>query len=89
MISLFSTGDFIRVSLKEGPYRDTYGAVALLMGVAVVEDTLVGMVNGSDGDIGLVSLNDIVSDFIYDVEKNRFVDRSAEASEPDADDMFE
>jgi hypothetical protein len=90
VISLFSTGDFIRVSLKEGPFRAVFGAVSLLMGVAIVDDHPMGIVNGSDGDMGLVPLDDIASDFIYDVEKDRFIDRSAiEQEDVPLDDSFE
>jgi hypothetical protein len=82
VISLFSTGDFMRVSIKPGPYRDAYGAVGLLMGVSESGTDLYGIVNGAEGDMGMVPLTEMVSDFIYDVDKDRFIDQSA-AETPD------
>ena len=78
MISLFATGDFVRVSIKPGVYRDALGFVGLLMGVDVDSNRTLGLINGEDGQIAFCDINDLTTDFIYDVEKDRFVDRGAE-----------
>lgn len=79
MISLFATGDFIRVRVTEDHYE--IGRECLLMGffAKTHEDVthLFGIVNGQDGQIAFVDANDLVSDFVYDVDKDRFVDAHA------------
>jgi hypothetical protein len=78
VISLFSSGDFMRVTIKPGPSRSYLGAVGLLMGLVVNDQgTIRAIVNGEEGVIGRVDLEDIVSDFVYNVEKDQFEDRSA------------
>lgn len=86
MISLFATGDFVRVSITQDWYD--LGRVGLLMGYALVPSTketgafnLYGIVNGERGETGLVAAADMLLDFIYDVERDRFVDRSAKDRE--------
>lgn len=85
MISMFATGDFVRVNL---PDWYEIGRNGLLMGFALVpsrEETgihhLMCLVNGEDGEVALVAANDIKTDFIYEVEKDRFIDRSAQPQE--------
>ena len=80
MISLFATGDFIRVRVTEDHYG--LGRECLLMGFFAKTHKdmthLFGIVNGQDGQIVFVDANDLVSDFVYDVDKDRFVDAHAE-----------
>ena len=83
MISMFSTGDFIRVEITESWYG--LGRVGMLMGFALMpsrEETgahhLVGIVSGQEGNIGIVATEHIISDHIYDAEKDYFVDKSAQ-----------
>jgi len=82
MISVFGTGDFIRVEIKQDWYG--LGRVGLLAGFVLMPSQketgvhhLMGIVSGQDGDIGLVAVEDMTSDHRYDAEKDRFVDISA------------
>lgn len=91
MISMFATGDFIRVSL---PAWYEFGGVGLLMGFALVPSQreegvhhLMAIVNGQNGDVGLVATSDLKTDFIYDAEKDRFIDRSAQEPPDEMVDM--
>ena len=90
MIALFATGDFVRVSIKEDFYG--LGREGLLVGYAIFSSpeeggthNLYGIVIGEEGDSGFVSATDMVVAFVYDAEKDTFVDRTA--AEPD--DTFE
>jgi len=89
MISMFATGDFIRVSV---PDWYSIGRTGLLMGFALMPSQtetgvhhLVAIVNGEDGDIALVGTEELKTDFVYDVEQDRFIDRSAKDAESEAD----
>lgn len=82
MISMFATGDFVRCDIREDYYG--LGRVGLIMGVALLPSTtesgvnhLMAVVTGQDGEIGLVAVNDLRTDYVYDPERDTFVDRSA------------
>ena len=82
MISLFATGDFIRVRVTEEWYG--VGRECLLVGFLLIPSqtesgthTLYGLINGQDGNFVLVAASDFISDFVYDVDKDRFVDAHA------------
>lgn len=79
---MFATGDFVRAEITPGPFRDTIGSPVLVMGFSLSKASdgmhdVVGLVCGPEGNLGAVPATDLSVDYIYDVEKDMFVDRSA------------
>lgn len=77
---MFGTGDFVRVEIAN---PTLWGfRLGLLMGVALSKRDdgtfdVVGLVNDEEGAIHSVPVDQFITDYIYDVERDKFVDRSA------------
>jgi hypothetical protein len=77
MISLFGSGHFVRVDIHN-PEIWGIGRVGLLMGFGIDDGMVKALVSGEEGEVSFVDVSDIRLDFKYDVEKDRFIDASAE-----------
>lgn len=80
MISLFATGDFLRVEVPNW----TGNSVGLLIGIAIGESSA-ALVIGEDGHIITVPLEDVICDIRYDHEKDRFFDSSMVGDQPEVE----